>query len=35
MREDYANNLKEYVAKEYDAKEWALTRYQLYLDLLK
>jgi processive 1,2-diacylglycerol beta-glucosyltransferase len=35
MREDLAANLKEYVEKEYDAKEWALTRYQTYLDLLK
>lgn len=35
MREDLAANLKEYVQKEYDAKEWALTRYQTYLDLLK
>jgi hypothetical protein len=30
-----ASNLKEYCEKEYDAKEWALTRYQVYLNLLK
>lgn len=35
MREDLANNLKEYCDKEFDAKEWALTRYQTYLDLIK
>jgi len=35
QREDLANNLKEYCEKEFDAKEWALTRYQTYLDLLK
>jgi glycosyltransferase involved in cell wall biosynthesis len=35
MREDLASNLSEYVSKEYDVKEWALTRYQLYLNLLK
>ena len=35
MREDLANNLSEYCAKEFDAKEWALTRYQVYLNLLK
>jgi len=35
MREDLAFNLKEYCDKEFDAKEWALTRYQIYLDLIK
>lgn len=35
MREDLANNLKEFCDKEFDAKEWALTRYQIYLDLIK